>query len=104
MAPLTRVALRALEHLGGPRIVIAAVPGGIKRIATEAGVSPSRVSQVLRQDPLPREWAQLLAALIDCSEWEVYQQLGQPPRGSPYGPLFDDLPSIREESVGTSTT
>lgn len=89
MPPVTSIAMRALERLGGPRIVLAAVPGGINSLASEAGVSPGRVSQVLRQNPLPREWAVLLARLIGCSEWEVYQQLGQPLIGSPYGPLFD---------------
>lgn len=89
MAPVTLVALKALDRLGGPRIVLAAVPGGIKAAAAEAGVSPSRVSQVLREEPLPRVWAQLLAQLIECSELEVYQQLGQRPPVSPYGPLFD---------------
>lgn len=89
MAPVTRVALKALEQLGGPRIVLAAVPGGAKAVAAAAGVSRSRVSQVLREEPLPREWAQLLAQLIGCSEIEIYQQLGQQPPISPYGPLFD---------------
>ena len=89
MPAITRIALRALEQLSGPRIVISAVPGGIKAIAQQAGVSQSRVSQVLRQVPLPREWASLLAAMIGCSEWDVYEQLGQHPPVSPYGPLFD---------------
>ena len=89
MPAVTSIAMRALERLGGPRIVLAAVPGGINSLASEAGVSLGRVSQVLRQNPLPREWAVLLARLIGCSEWEVYQQLGQPLIGSPYGPLFD---------------
>ena len=89
MPPVTSIAMRALERLVGPRIVLAAVPGGINSLASEAGVSPGRVSQVLRQNPLPREWAVLLARLIGCSEWEVYQQLERPLIGSPYGPLFD---------------
>ena len=89
MAPITTVALRALERLGGPRIVVAAVPGGIKALAAEAGVSRSRVSQVLRQEPLPVEWAELAAQLIGCGTVEVYQQLGQKPPVSPLGPLFD---------------
>jgi len=77
MATITRVALRALDHLGGPRIVLAAIPGGAKAVADAAGVSPGRVSQVLRQKPLPWSWAQLLAELVGCSEWEIYEQLGQ---------------------------
>ena len=89
MAPLTTVALKALEQLGGPRIVLAAVPGGIKALATAGGVSPSRVSQVLRQDPLPVEWAELAALLIGCDTVEVYKELGQKPPVSPLGPLFD---------------
>ncbi len=89
MSPITVIALKALERLGGPRIVLGAVPGGIQAVAKAAGVSAGRVSQVLRQDPLSREWAALLAELIGCSEWEVYQQLGQKPLASPYGPLFD---------------
>ena len=93
MPPVTSIAVRALENLGGPRIIIAAIPGGISAIAQEAGVTPSRVSQVLRLNPLPREWARLIAQLIPCSEWEVYQQLGQQPVVSPYGPLFDDGPA-----------
>lgn len=63
--------------MGGPRIVIAAIPGGSKAIAKAAGVSPGRVSQVLRRNPLPWDWAQLLARLAGCSEWEIYEQLGQ---------------------------
>lgn len=89
MAPITTVALRALEKLGGPRIVLAAVPGGIKALAAAGGVSPSRVSQVLRKNPLPVEWAELAAQLIGCGTVEVYQQLGQKPPVSPLGPLFD---------------
>ena len=89
MAPITAIAVKALERLGGPRIVLAAVPGGIRAVAQEAGVSQSRVSQVLRQNPFPSQWAALLAELIGCTEWEVYQQLGQQPLPSPYGPLFD---------------
>src|SRR5438132_278192 len=90
MPPVTSIAVKALENLGGPRIILAAVPGGIYVVAQEAGVSPSRVSQVLRMNPLPREWARLIAQLVGCSEWEVYQQLGQRPVASPYGPLFDE--------------
>ena len=92
MAPVTTVALRALEQLGGPRIVLAAIPGGLKALAGSAGVSPSRVSQVLRKDPLPVEWAELAAQLIGCGTVEVYQQLGQKPPVSPLGPLFDVAP------------
>lgn len=77
MPPVTRIALQALDQMGGPRIVLAAVPGGAKAVAAAAGVSAGRVSQVLRQDPLPPDWAQLLARLIGCSAWEVYEQLGQ---------------------------
>lgn len=77
MAAITRIALEALKQMGGPRIVIAAIPGGSKAIAEAAGVSAGRVSQVLRLNPLPWEWAQLLAGLIGCNEWEVYEQLGQ---------------------------
>ena len=77
MATITRIALKALDHLPGPRIVLAAVPGGSKAVASAAGVSVGRVSQVLRQNPLPWEWAQLLARLTSCSEWEIYEQLGQ---------------------------
>ena len=71
---------------------MAAVPGGIKALAASAGVSPSRVSQVLRKDPLPVEWAELAAQLIGCGTVEVYQQLGQKPPVSPLGPLFDVAP------------
>ena len=105
MAPVTTVALKALEQLGGPRIVVSAVPGGNKALAAAGGVSPSRVSQVLRQDPLPREWAELAAQMIGCTTVEVYQQLGQEPPVSPLGPLFDIGPgggaedgSAREET------
>lgn len=86
---VTSIAMRALERLGGPKIVLAAIPGGIGLVAREARVSPGRVSQVLRQNPLPGEWARLLAQLIGCGEWEVYEQLGQRPPVSPLGPLFD---------------
>ena len=77
MAAITRVAVKALEHLGGPRIVLNAVPGGAKAVAEAAGVSPGRVSQVLRKNPLPWDWAVLLADLAGCQEWEIYEQLGQ---------------------------
>jgi len=77
MAAVTRIALQALEKMGGPRIVLAAIPGGSRAVAEEAGVSAGRVSQVLRQETLPWDWAQLLARLAGCSEWEVYEQLGQ---------------------------
>jgi hypothetical protein len=93
MPPITRIALMALESMGGPRVILAAVPGGIKALANEAGVSQGRVSQVLRQNPLPPDWAKLVAALIGCSEWEVYQQLGQRCPRSPLGPLFDVGPA-----------
>ena len=89
MPPITSIALKALENLGGPRVLLAAVPGGIKALAAEAGVSPGRVSQVLRQEPLSREWATLVAEKIGCSEWEVYEQLGQRCPSSPLGPVFD---------------
>lgn len=89
MPPVTRLAMRALSQLGGPKIVLAAIPGGIGAVAREAGVSPGRVSQVLRRNPLPPQWARLLAELARCSEWEVYEQLGQRPPVSPLGPLFD---------------
>ena len=89
MPPFTRIAMRALERLGGPRIVLAAIPGGIGAVAREAGVTQGRVSQVLRQTPLPQAWARLIAQLASCSEWEVYEQLGQRPPVSPFGPLFD---------------
>jgi len=77
MAAITRVAIKALDQMGGPRIVLAAIPGGAKTVSEAAGVSASRVSQVLRRDPLPWEWAQLLAELAGCTVWEVYEQLGQ---------------------------
>ena len=77
MAAITRVALKALDRIGGPRIVLAAIPGGSRAVAEAAGVSAGRVSQVLRQDPLPWDWAQLLARLAGCNEWEIYEQLGQ---------------------------
>lgn len=88
MPPFTRLALRALNSMGGPRIVLAAVPGGIEALAKAAHVGKSRVSQVLRQNPLPPNWAHLIAELANCSEWEVYEQLGQRPGGSELGPLF----------------
>jgi len=71
------------------KVILAAVPGGIQAVAREGGVSVGRISQVLKKDPLPQEWARLLAQMVGCSEWDVYQQLGQRPAGSPYGPLFD---------------
>jgi len=89
MPPVTRLAIKALERLGGPRIILAAIPGGIKSVAKEAGVSSGRVSQVLRANPLSGDWARLLAQLSGCSEWEVYEQLGQRPGGSEFGPLFE---------------
>jgi hypothetical protein len=99
MPPITRIALRALENLGGPRVLLAAVPGGVKALAQEAGVSPGRVSQVLRQNPLPVEWASLIADLIGCSTWEVYEQLGQRSPISPLGPLFDATTDIPMQSA-----
>jgi hypothetical protein len=95
---VTRIALLALDRLGGPRTVVAAVPGGVRAIAAAAGVTPGRVSQVLRQDPLPEDWARLLADLIGCGPWEVYQQLGQRFTGSAHGPLFDE-PRLRSNSA-----
>lgn len=89
MAAITRIATKALDNLGGPKIILAAIPGGISTVAREGGVSPGRVSQILRQNPLRSGWARLLAQLIGCSEWEVYEQLGQRPPVSPLGPLFD---------------
>jgi hypothetical protein len=77
MAVITQVAIKALEQMGGPRIVLTSIPGGSKVVAEQAGVSIGRVSQVLRLDPLPWKWAQLLARLANCSEWEIYEQLGQ---------------------------
>ena len=100
MAPVTSVALRALAELGGPKIVFAAVPGGQKALAAAGGVSPSRVSQVFRQNPVPRRWAELAAQLIGCGTVEVYQQLGQEPPVSPLGPLFD-IESI-EADIGSA--
>jgi hypothetical protein len=99
MPPITRIALRALENLGGPKVLIAAVPGGAKALAQEAGVSPGRVSQVLRQNPLPLEWASLISDLIGCSTWEVYEQLGQRCPSSPLGPLFDATSGSSFQSV-----
>jgi hypothetical protein len=95
MPPITRIALIALDNLGGPRILLAAVPGGIRALADAGGVSTGRVSQVLRQDPLPREWAQRVAEMIGCTEWEVYEQLGQRCPTSPLGPLFDVTPATK---------
>jgi hypothetical protein len=77
MPAFTRISIKALDELGGPRIVLAAIPGGARALAQRAGVSQSRVSQILRQDPLPWDWAQMIASLIPCQEWEVYAQLGQ---------------------------
>ena len=77
MPAFTRISIKALDELGGPRIVLAAIPGGARALAERAGVSQSRVSQILRQDPLPWDWAQMIASLIPCQEWEVYAQLGQ---------------------------
>ena len=48
--PLTRLALRALQRLEPSKIILAAIPGGIRAVAQEAGVSTGRVSQVLRQN------------------------------------------------------
>lgn len=89
MPPITRIAVKALDNLGGPRVLLAAIPGGIKTLAREASVTPGRVSQVLRQDRLPFDWATLIAELIGCDTWEVYEQLGQRSPCSPLGPLFD---------------
>ena len=88
MPSFTRLSLRALQLMGGPKIVLAAIPGGIGALADAAGVGRSRVSQVLRQNPLPLSWARLIAELANCSEWEVYEQLGQRPGGAELGPLF----------------
>jgi transcriptional regulator with XRE-family HTH domain len=77
MAAITQVAIRALDRMGGPRVILAAIPGGSRAVAEAAGVSPARVSQVLRSVPLSWEWAEILARLADCSEWEIYEQLGQ---------------------------
>ena len=98
MAAITRIALLAIERLSGPRVILSAVPGGVKAVAKAAGVTSGRVSQVLRLDPLPYQWAVLLSELIGCTTWEVYQQLGQKPQGSPLGPLFD--PGARESGTG----
>jgi hypothetical protein len=86
---LTRLALRALQRIGPSKIVLAAIPGGIRAVADDAGVTAGRVSQVLRQDPLPREWATRLAKLSGCSEWDVYHQLGQQPPTIPTGSRRD---------------
>jgi len=100
MAPITRIALQALDRIGGPRIVLASIPGGAKAVAKAAGVSPGRVSQVLRQNPLPWEWAQLLARLAGCSEWEVYEQLGQrvsaavTPESNPFRPEGEESHAV----------
>ena len=77
MPAFTRISIQALEELGGPRIILSAIPGGARALADKAGVSQSRVSQVLRLDPLPWDWAQLISEMIPCLEWEVYAQLGQ---------------------------
>ncbi len=77
MPAFTRISIKALNELGGPRIILAAIPGGARVLAERAGVSQSRVSQILRQEALPWEWAHLIASLIPCQEWEVYAQLGQ---------------------------
>ena len=89
MPPVTTIALRALENMSGPRIVLKAVPGGIEAVAPEPRVSKGRVSQVLRKKPLPPAWAELLASMIGCTECEVYQQLEQRVPASKLGPLFD---------------
>jgi hypothetical protein len=94
MPGFTRISLRALEELGGPRIILAAIPGGARALADRAGVSQSRVSQILRQDPLPWEWAQLIAEMIPCPEWEVYAQLGQ---------RVSDVVTPKIEAVSSST-
>lgn len=75
----TRIERKALERLGASRIILAAVPGGIKELAAAAGVSPSRVSQVLREQELPSAWAERIAKLIGCGAAEVYQQLERKP-------------------------
>ena len=89
MPPITSLALKALRQIGGPRIVLGAVPGGIRALARAQGVTEGRVSQVLREKHLPRKWASRIAELTQCSEWEVYTQLGQDPPMSRLGPLFD---------------
>jgi hypothetical protein len=93
MSNPNRIIEKALATIGGPRLLIAAVPGGINAIAREAGVSPGRVSQVLRMDPLPAAWASLIARLIGCTEAEVYEHLDQSCPVSPLGPLFDAKPN-----------
>ena len=103
MPPVTTIALKALANMSGPRIVLKAVPGGIEAVAREAGVSKGRVSQVLRKKPLPTSWAQLLASMIGCSEWEVYQQLEQSAPASKLGPLFD-APDPEPAGDGESQT
>jgi hypothetical protein len=105
MPPITRIALIALERQGGAKTVLAAIPGGIGAVARAANVTPGRVSQVLRQNPLSLRWAQLLADLIGCTSWEVYEQLGQRQQGSPYGPLFDNAPpALNEPALESSST
>jgi hypothetical protein len=76
---LTRLALRALQRLEPSKIILAAIPGGIRAVAQEAGVTTGRVSQVLRKKALPAKWARRLADLAGCTEREVYEQLGQRP-------------------------
>jgi hypothetical protein len=101
MPPVTTIAFKALENMGAPAIILKAVPGGIEAVAREAGVTKGRVSQVLRKKPFPQSWAQLLASMIGCTEWEIYQQLGQRPPASRLGPLFDssdDAHGSEEES------
>ena len=87
---VTRIERKALGWLGGPRIILAAIPGGIKELAIAAGVSPSRVSQVLRAPELPQEWAERIANLIGCGPAEVYQQLEIEPPAS----RFETPPNI----------
>ena len=82
---VTKIERKALNRLGAVRILLAAVPGGIKALAEAFGVSPSRVSQVLRENPLPREWAEVAAELIGCGPAEVYRQLDRKPLASHFG-------------------
>lgn len=96
---VTEIERKALDRLGSVRILLAAIPGGVKALAAEFGVSPSRVSQVLREDPLPSKWAEVAAELIGCGPAEVYRQLDRKPAASRFG-LPPDIVWITKAEEG----
>ncbi|WP_419938163.1 hypothetical protein [Candidatus Palauibacter sp.] len=101
---MTKIERKALNRLGPARILLAAVPGGIKTLAEAFDVSPSRVSQVLRENPLPTEWAEVAAELIGCGPAEVYRQLDHKPLVSRFGSPPDIVWIDRREEDSEMTS